>query len=287
MPVKHSFLFAELKVRTWTKTVSQVTAFSSKTVFCARRFLLLGLGLEPSLLASKVPLPSLPGTSFRVVYSHVPIATSHGYFTVILQTVSLRIKVSWDSRMHLPCPTHDLPSQQLWERDPAVRVSQTLQVKGIPLTQRTTLSLPSRIQVTVSTGCAETTPPITLVFPVSGEYQCNSVQLLSHVRLFGTPWTAARQACLSITNSWSLLRLMYIQLVMPSSHLIICCSLLLLPSIFPSIGVFSSESVLHIRWPKYWSFSFSISPSNEYSRLISFRKDWLDLLAIQGIPGGQ
>ena len=100
-------------------------------------------------------------------------------------------------------------------------------------------------------------------------------QLLSRVRLFATPWTAARQASLSITNSQSLLKLMFIELVMPSNHLILCCPLLLLPSIFPSIGVFSNASVLRIRWPKYWSFSFSISPSNEYSGLISFRMDWL------------
>ena len=98
-----------------------------------------------------------------------------------------------------------------------------------------------------------------------------------------TPWTAARQASLSITNSRSLLRLMSIELVMPSNHLILCCPLLLLPSIFPSSWVFSNESVLPIRWPKYWSFSFSISPSNEHPGLISFRMDWLDLLAVQGI----
>ena len=109
-----------------------------------------------------------------------------------------------------------------------------------------------------------------------------SVQLLSHVRLFVTPWTAACRASLSITMSWSLLRLMSIELVMPSNHLILCHPLLLLPSIFPSIKVFSSESVLCIRWPKHWSFSFSISPSSEYSGLISFRMDWLYLLAVQG-----
>ena len=108
------------------------------------------------------------------------------------------------------------------------------------------------------------------------------LQLLSHVRLSATLWTAAQQASLSITNSQSLLKLMSIELMMPSNHLILCCPLLLLPSIFPSISVFSSESALHIRWPKYWSFSFSISPSNEYSGLISFRMAWLDLLAVQG-----
>ena len=108
-----------------------------------------------------------------------------------------------------------------------------------------------------------------------------SVQLLSWVKLFATPWTAARQASLSITNSWSLLKLMSIESVMPSNHLILCHPLLLPPSIFPSIRVFSSESVLHIRWPKSWSFSFTISPSNEYSGLISFRMDWLDLFAVQ------
>ena len=104
-----------------------------------------------------------------------------------------------------------------------------------------------------------------------------SVQSLSHVRLFATPWTAARQASLSITNSWSLLKLMSIESVMPSNHLILCHPLLLLPSIFPSIRVFSNESVLCIRWPKYWSFSFSISPSKEYSGLISGWTGWVSL----------
>ena len=105
---------------------------------------------------------------------------------------------------------------------------------------------------------------------------------LSRVRLSVTPWTAARQTSLSIPSSQSLLKLMCIELVMPSNHLILCRHLLLPPSIFPSIRIFSSESVLLIRWPKYWSFSFSISPSNEHSGLISFRMDWLDLLAVQG-----
>ena len=114
-------------------------------------------------------------------------------------------------------------------------------------------------------------PPITF----------SSVQSLSHVRLFATPWMAAYQASLSITNSQSLLKLMSIEPVMPSNYLTLCYPLLLLPSIFASIRVFLNESVLHIRWPKYWSFSLSISPSNEYSRLISFRMDWLDLFAVQ------
>ena len=109
-----------------------------------------------------------------------------------------------------------------------------------------------------------------------------TVQSLSHVRLFATPWTAAHQASLSITNSQSLLKLKSIESVMQSNHLILCCPLLLLPSIFPSIRVFSNESVLHIRWPKYWSFSFNVSPSSEHPGLISFRMDWLDLLAVQG-----
>ena len=103
--------------------------------------------------------------------------------------------------------------------------------------------------------------------------QFSLVQWLSHVRLFATPWTAVCEAFLSITNTWSLLKLISIESVMPSNHLILCCPLLLLPSIFPSIRVFSNESVLCIRWPEYWSFSFSISPSNEYSGLISFRMD--------------
>ena len=110
----------------------------------------------------------------------------------------------------------------------------------------------------------------------------SSVQLLSHVQHFATPWTAVHQASLSITNSWSLLRLMSIESVMLSNHLILYLPLLLLPSIFASIRVFSNESLLCIRWPKYWSFSFSISPSNEYLGLISFRMDWFDALAVQG-----
>ena len=110
----------------------------------------------------------------------------------------------------------------------------------------------------------------------------SSIQLLSSVWLFATPWTAACQASLSITNSWSLLKLMSIESVIPSNHLILCHPFLLLPSVFPSIRVSLNESVLRIRWPKYWSFSFSVSPFNEYSGLISFRTDWLDLLAVQG-----
>ena len=110
----------------------------------------------------------------------------------------------------------------------------------------------------------------------------SSVQLLSRVQLFATTWTAAHQASLSITNSWSLLKLTCVESVTPSNHLVLCRPFLLLPSIFPSIRVFSNESFLRIRWPKYWSFSFSVSPSNEYSGLISFRMDWLDLLAFQG-----
>ena len=110
----------------------------------------------------------------------------------------------------------------------------------------------------------------------------SSVQTLSHIWLFATPWTAACQASLSITNSWTLLKLMSIKPVMPSNHLILCHPLFLPPSIFPSIRVLSNESVLRIRWPKYWSFSLSISPANEYSGLISFRMDWFDLLAVQG-----
>ena len=115
-----------------------------------------------------------------------------------------------------------------------------------------------------------------------GKVQFSSVQSLSHVRLFATPWTAARQASLSITNYQSFPKPMSIELVMPSNHLILCHPLLLLPSIFPNIRVFSNESALPIRWPKYWSFSFNISPSNEHPGLISFRMDWLDLLAVQG-----
>ena len=117
---------------------------------------------------------------------------------------------------------------------------------------------------------------------VSQVAQFSSVQSVSHVQLFATPWTSAHQVSLYITNSQSLLKLMPIESVMPSNHLILCHPLLLLPSIFPSIRVLSSQSILCIRWSKYWSFSFCISPYNEYCRLISFRIDWFDLLAVQG-----
>ena len=118
------------------------------------------------------------------------------------------------------------------------------------------------------------------LFPVSVQF--SSVQSLRCVRLFATPWITARQASLSITNSQSSLRFTSIESVRPSSHLILCCPLLLLPPIPPRIRVFFSESTLHNRWPKYWSFRFSLSPSNEHPGLISFRMDWLDLLAVQG-----
>ena len=123
---------------------------------------------------------------------------------------------------------------------------------------------------------------ILLLFKVKESFTFNSVQSLSHVQLFVTPWTAASQASLSITNSRSPLKPMSIESVMPSSHLILCRPLVLLPSIFLSIGVFSNESALCIRWTKYWSFSFNTSPSNEHPELISFRIEWLDLLAVQG-----
>ena len=147
------------------------------------------------------------------------------------------------------------------------------------------------LKITELHSSSSTNSQITLTFPTSFLYdsfnskgisvQFSSVQSLSRDRHFSTPWTAASQASPSITNSWSLLKLI-IESVMPYNHLHLCHPLLLPPSIFPSIRVFSNESVLCIRWPKYWSFSFSISPSNEYSGLISFRMDWLDLLAVQG-----
>ena len=126
--------------------------------------------------------------------------------------------------------------------------------------------------------------PLSTVIRIDESLEDTSFQSLSHVWLFATPWTAARQASLSITNSRSLPRLMSIESVMPSNHLILCRPLLLLPSIFPSIRVFSNELAFRIRWPKYWSFSFNIGPSNEHPGLISFRMDWLDLLAVQGTP---
>ena len=125
-------------------------------------------------------------------------------------------------------------------------------------------------------------PLCNYVFAAIEKYQFSSVQSLSRVWLFATPWITACQASLSITNSWSLLKPMSTESVMPSNHLILCRPLLLLPPILPSIRVFSNESTLRMRWPKYWSFSFRISPSKEHPGLISFRMDWLDLLAVQG-----
>ena len=129
--------------------------------------------------------------------------------------------------------------------------------------------------------CSLTDEGIKMLWCIYTMEYFSSVQSLSRVRLFATPWITACQASLSITNTWSSLKLMSIESVMPSSHLILCCPLLL-PPIPPSIRVFSNESTLRMRWPKYWSFSFSISPSNKYPGLISFRMDWLDLLAVQG-----
>ena len=129
----------------------------------------------------------------------------------------------------------------------------------------------------------QTIPVFLLREPYEQYEQFSSDQLLSHVWPFSTPWNAAHQASLSITNSRSSPKPMSIKSVMPSSHLILCCALLLLPPIPPSIRVFCNESTLHMKWPKYWSFSFSISPSNEHPGLISFRMDWLDLLEVQGL----
>ena len=131
-------------------------------------------------------------------------------------------------------------------------------------------------------GCEKKWKSLSFVQIFATPWTTPSIQSLSHVQLFATLWTAECQVSLSFTKSWRLLRLMSIELVIPSNHLILCCPLLLLPSIFPSNRVFANESVLCIRWPKDWSFSFNISPYNEHSGLISFRMDWLDLLAVQG-----
>ena len=136
--------------------------------------------------------------------------------------------------------------------------------------------------ILTSSGYFVLLPLFEVELKLRANFKFSSVQSLSPVQLFATPWTAARQASLSITNSQSLLKPMSIEPVMPSSHLILCRPLLLRPPIPPSIRVFSNESALRIRWPKYWSFSFSISPSNEHPGLISTRKEWLDLLAVQG-----
>ena len=154
--------------------------------------------------------------------------------------------------------------------------------KGVSLIAKLVKNLPARQESLVQFLGWE--DPLEKTLLLKGRYdEISSVQSLSHDQLFATPWTAACQASVSITNSQSLPKLMSFESVMPFNHLILCCPLLLLPSIFSSIGVISNRSVLHIRWPKYWSFSFSISPSSEHSGLISFRMDWLDLIAVQGL----
>ena len=162
-------------------------------------------------------------------------------------------------------------------------ISAILQSESAPCTHTSPLFL-DFFPIQVTTGLWVELPPLCSRFSlvICLTHQISSVQLLSHVQLFATPWIAAHQTSLSITNSRRLLKLMSIESVMPSSHLILCRPLLLLPPVPPSIRVFSNESALCIRWPKYWSFSFSISPSNEDPGLISFRLDWLHLL-VQGM----
>ena len=145
-----------------------------------------------------------------------------------------------------------------------------VKLKHCPRSRLTVHPRPQPLASTLLPSVSESLTPAVVIY------------LLSHVQLFATPWTAAHQDSLSFTISWDLLKLFSVESVMPSNHLILCHPLLLLPSIFPSIRVFSNESALRIRWPKHWSFSLSISPSNEYSELISFRIDWFDLLAVQG-----
>ena len=151
---------------------------------------------------------------------------------------------------------------------------------GIPNHRKMGFRAGKNLKCTSGSGLSLASTPTLSLLQTS--VSVSSAQLLSRVQLFATPWTTACQASLSITNSWSPSKPMSIESVMPSSHLILCHPLLLLPSVFPSIRVFSNESALHIRWPNYWSFSFNISPSNEHPGLISFRMDWLDLLVVQG-----
>ena len=179
-----------------------------------------------------------------------------------------------DHKSHAYLTLSEVASLPRWLYRFAVSLPQWMKVPAVlyPRQELDIISLFNRGYVVVTHYGFNLHSPLSDVEHLCG----SSVPLLSHVQLFVTPWTAARQASLSITNSWSLLRLMSIESVMPSDHLILCYPLLLLPSVFPSIGVFSSESVLLIRWPKYWSFSLCISPSSEYSGLISFRMDWFD-----------
>ena len=191
---------------------------------------------------------------------------------IVRELYSASLHSTLDDWMNV-CNTEEEQGWRSWQRWPAY-----FQISGDPA-QATAFCMNLAIRREISSSRYKLW---LLIITIYWRFIVVVVQLLNRVQLFVTSWTAARQASLSITNSQSLLKLMSTDLAMPSNHLILCCPLLLLPPIFPSIRVFSNESVLRIRWPKYWSFSFSISPSNEYLELISFRMDWLDLPAVQG-----
>ena len=213
-------------------------------------------------------------------------ALAGGFFTISTTWEAKNSQECWEQKQGLPTPLNSTTREGGKPPKPSLRPDPSTHPYPHPIkgTSSSLLREPARNLLLVLTPPAVAGAPVKPGFPFWPLINFYSVQLLSRVQLFATPRTAAHQASPSITNSRSLLKLTSIESVMPSNHLILCCPLLLLPSIFPSIRVFSNESVLHIRWPKYWSFSFGISPSNEYSGLISFRMDWLDHLAVQGTP---
>ena len=238
----------------------------------------------------------VPSRVLNVIWA-IPKSSLKYFLKVKVKSLSrVRLFATWGTAAHQAPPSMGFSRQEYWSglpflspgdlpdpgiepRSPALQADAgrrfnlwtTRYIIHIPYS--CTLRCTIQWVLIYSKGCAT----ITII-----SVQFSSVQLLSHVRLFVTPWIAAHQASMAITNSWSLLKLTSIESVMPSNHLIFCRPLLLLPSVFPNIRVFSSQSVLHIKWPNYWCFSFSISPCNEYSGLVSFRMDWLDLLAVQG-----
>ena len=228
-----------------------------------------------------LPGSSVHGISQARILEWVAISFSRGFSQPRDQTwvseIAGRCFTVWATREYFIIFSFWRPSFFSGLYFQSVQIAQASNQHRIPMSSSSLIQAPHILMKIITWSSRKN-----MLYLAFNTLQCSSVQSISHVRLFATPWIAVHQASLSITNSQSLLKPMSIESVMPSSHLILCRPLLLLPRVLPSIRVFSSESALRMRWPKYWSFSFNISPSNEHPGLISFRMDWLNLLVVQG-----